>query len=88
MQVHTELPMFRRNVDSFPFRRISGTLAWPFFSKGDAEIFRRIHIIIYNELDAPIVNIRFSINHIIIYNELDAPIVNIRFSINYIIIYE
>ena len=33
VQVYIELPMFRRNVDSFPFRRISGTPAWPFLAK-------------------------------------------------------
>ena len=30
---YTELPMFRWNVDSFPFRRISGTPTWPFLAK-------------------------------------------------------
>ena len=33
-------PMFCRNVDSFPFRRISGAPYVHFFSKGHAKIFR------------------------------------------------
>ena len=35
-----EWPMFCRNVDSFPFRQISGSRFVHFFSKGHAEIFR------------------------------------------------
>ena len=59
--IYIELPMFRRNVDSFPFRRTSGTPAWPFFSKGHVKKIRRNHIIIYDVLAVPIVNLRFSI---------------------------